>query len=97
MILKDRPPRLARLGRNVFHVTQADDMEAEKATIDALIRWLQEISTYDTLKNMGIKQEDLLLMAQEIVRVGGLVQGALASTHPLIVDEVLAIYKALFE
>ncbi len=97
VILKDRPHRLARLGRNVFHVTQADDTEAAKATIEALIRWFQEIGTYDTLKNIGINKEDLLPMAQETVRVGGLGQGTLASTHPLSVDEVLAIYEAVYE
>jgi alcohol dehydrogenase YqhD (iron-dependent ADH family) len=97
IIKKDRPLRLARLGRQVFHVKSNDDMAACEATIEAMIGWFKEIGTYDTLKNLGVKKEDLKLMAEETIRVGGLGQNTLAATHPLSADEVLRIYEEVFE
>ncbi len=97
VILKDRPHRLARMGRRVFELNIPDDLQAAKATIDEVVRWFKSIGAYDTLKNVGVKQEDLLPMAEETVRIGGLGQGKLASTHPLSVEDVLAIYEAVYE
>lgn len=97
VVRKDRPHRLARLGRQVFHVTEEDDLAACDATIEAMIGWFQEIGAHDTLKNLGIKREDLKLMADETIRVGGLGQTHLAATHPLSADDILAIYAEAFE
>lgn len=97
VIKQDRPQRLARLGRRVFDVTLEDDEQAAQAAIEAVVRWFKEIGTYDTLKNVGVKRSDLEMMAQETVRIGGLGQGTLAATHPLSVQEVRAIYEAVYE
>ncbi|MBP1934134.1 iron-containing alcohol dehydrogenase [Ammoniphilus resinae] len=97
IIKKDRPHRLARLGRQVFNVTLEDDLEACEATIEAIVGWFKEIGTFDTLKNLGVKKGDLKLMAEETIRVGGLGQNALAATHPLSANEVLHIYEEVFE
>ncbi|WP_394232089.1 iron-containing alcohol dehydrogenase [Niallia oryzisoli] len=97
IIKKDRPHRLARLGRKVFNVTLDDDAAACEATIEALVTWYKEIGTYDTLKNLGVKKEDLKLMAEETIRVAGLGQNTIVATHPLTADEVLRIYEEVFE
>jgi butanol dehydrogenase len=97
IVKKDRPHRLARLGRQVFNVTLEDDAAACEATIEAMVGWFKEIGTYDTLKNLGVKKEDLKMMAEETIRVGGVGQNSLAATHPLSADEVLHIYEEVFE
>lgn len=97
VVRKDRPHRLARLGRQVFRVKEEDDLAACDTTIEAMVGWFQEIGTFDTLKNLGIKQDDLKLMADETIRVGGLGQTHLAATHPLSADDILAIYTEAFE
>ncbi len=97
IIRKDRPQRLARLGRQVFQVKHEDDLEACDATIEAVQEWFKEIGTLDTLKNLGIKQEALKVMAEETIRVGGLGHNFLAATHPLTADEVLHLYEEVFE
>lgn len=97
IILKDRPHRLARLGRQVFGITLENDLAACDATIVALVEWFKEIGTFDTLKNLGIKKEDLTMMAEETIRVGGLGKNSLDGTHPITADEVLCIYEQVFE
>ncbi len=97
VILHDRPHRLARLGRRVFDITISDEQEAAKATIEAMIMWFKEIGTFDTLKNVGVKREDLLPMAQDSIRVAGNGATTIPSTHPLTVEDVLAIYEAAYE
>ncbi|KAA9030610.1 iron-containing alcohol dehydrogenase [Niallia endozanthoxylica] len=97
IIKKDRPHRLARLGRQVFNITQEDDAAACDATIEALVSWFKDIGTYDTLKNVGVKKEDLKLMAEETIRVSGLGQDSIAATHPLTAEEVLRMYEEVFE
>jgi butanol dehydrogenase len=93
----DRPHRLARLGRLVFDIEITDDMQAADATIAALVNWFKEIGTYDTLKNVGVKKEDLKMMADETIRVGGLGKNTLAGTHPLTSDDIFRIYTAVYE
>ncbi|WP_071394278.1 iron-containing alcohol dehydrogenase [Bacillus tuaregi] len=97
IIKKDRPHRLARLGREVFNVTLEDDSAACDATIDALVSWYKEIGTYDSLKNLGVKKEDLKLMAEETIRISGLGKDSIAATHPLTAEEILRMYEEVYE
>jgi len=97
IIKKDRPHRLARLGRQVFNITEADESAACDATIEALVSWFKDIGTYDTLKNVGVKREDLRLMAEETIRISGLGKDSIPATHPLTAEEVLRIYEEVFE
>jgi hypothetical protein len=97
VVRNDRPHRLARLGRKVFNVKHEDDLAACDATIEAVVDWFKDIGAFDTLKNLGIKKEDLKFMAEETIRVGGLGQNFLAATHPLSADEVLRMYEEVFE
>jgi len=97
IVLKDRPHRLARLARNVFRVTEDNDILAAKAGINALVDWYKEIGVYDTLQNVGIKREDLRLMADETIRVGGNGTDTLVGTHNITADEVLSIFEASYE
>jgi len=97
VIQADRPHRLARLGRRVFDIAIEDDLQAAEATIAAVVNWFKEIGAYDTLKNVGVKKEDLKIMADETIRVGGLGEDTLAGTHPLTSDEIFGICNAVYE
>ncbi|MDI3328871.1 MAG: iron-containing alcohol dehydrogenase [Alicyclobacillaceae bacterium] len=97
IVLEDRPRRLARLGRQVFQVTAGDDRRAAEATIEAFEAWLREIGAFDTLKGVGVRREDLRMMAEETIRVGGKGEKYLAGTRPIGVEEVLRVYEAAYE
>ncbi|WCK52710.1 iron-containing alcohol dehydrogenase [Aneurinibacillus sp. Ricciae_BoGa-3] len=96
VVKQDRPHRLARLGRNVFRIQEDNDDKAANETIKALIHWYKEIGSYGTLSELGIKREDLRMMAEETVRVSG-VDGYLNATRKLSADDILKIYEACFE
>jgi alcohol dehydrogenase YqhD (iron-dependent ADH family) len=95
-VAEDRPQRLARLGRNVFGVQEADDRAACEKTIAALIEWFKEMDVYLKLSDLGIQRDSLRSMAEEAVRVGGRGQGFIPATRQLSVDDVLAIYEESF-
>lgn len=97
VIQSDRPHRLARLGRRVFDIAIEDDTQAAEATVTAVVNWFKEIGTYDTLKNVGVKKEDLKMMADETIRVNGLGENTIAGTHPLTSDDIFCIYDDVYE
>lgn len=97
VILKDRPHRLARLARNVFRITEDNDVRAAQAGIEALTHWYKEIGVYDTLQGVGIRREDLRVMADETIRVNGNGTDSIPGTHNLSADEVLSIFEASYE
>lgn len=97
VIKADRPHRLAKLGRRVFDINIADDLQAADATIAAVVNWFKEIGTNDTLKNVGVKKEDLKMMADETIRVGGLGKNTLVGTHPLTSEDILQIFTHVYE
>jgi butanol dehydrogenase len=97
VVKQDRPQRLARLGRTVFGVQEEDDQRAAQAAIEALVGWYKEIGVYGTLKELGIKREDLRLMAEETVRVSGGGNNFIPGTRELTADEIEKIYEACYE
>lgn len=97
IVKADRPHRLARLGRNVFGVTSADDQKASEETIQAVIRWFTEMNVYDTLENVGVRKEDLRMMAEETVRISGGGQDFIPGTRSLQVEDILSIYEDVYQ
>jgi alcohol dehydrogenase YqhD (iron-dependent ADH family) len=95
-VAEDRPHRLARLGRNVFGVQEADDRAAAEKTIDATIEWFKSMNVYLKLRDVGISRDTLAPMAAEAVRVGGRGEGFIKATRQLDEKEVLAIYEDSF-
>jgi alcohol dehydrogenase YqhD (iron-dependent ADH family) len=96
IVKADRPHRLARLGRKVFNVTQENDELAAEETIQAVVRWFKEINAFDTLANVGVRREDLRVMAEEAVRIGGRGEGFIPGTRPLYTEDVLRIYEEVY-
>lgn len=96
IVKADRPHRLARLGRSVFHVSSENDELAAEETIQAVIRWFKEINAYDTLENVGVRHEDLRMMADETVRVSGGDLGYVAGTRNLRAEDILHIFEEVY-
>lgn len=95
-VAADRPHRLARLGRNVFGIQEADDRAAAEQTIAAVVNWFQSMNVHVKLSDLGISRESLAEMAAEAVRVGGRGAGFIHATRQLDEKEVLAIYEDSF-
>lgn len=81
----------ARFGRNVMGVTLQDDAMAAEAGVKALEAFYATIRMPSNLREAGVKQEDLELMAAKAVENGNL--GILAQLGK---DEVLKIMQAAF-
>ncbi|KEO81065.1 iron-containing alcohol dehydrogenase [Tumebacillus flagellatus] len=96
VVAEDRPHRIARLGRNVFGVQEADDRVAAEKTIKAMIDWFKSMNVYLKLSHVGITQDSLKPMAADAVRVGGRGAGFIQATRELREPDVLKIYEESF-
>lgn len=96
IVQSERPHRLARLGRKVFQIHEKDDQLASAATMDAVISWFKELGAYDTLKNAGVKREDLSMLAKEAVRISGVDGKYLPGPREITSDDVLRIYEMAY-
>ncbi|MGQ7278442.1 iron-containing alcohol dehydrogenase [Brevibacillus thermoruber] len=94
VILPDRPERLARMGRQCFGVTEADDQAAARAAIQAVRSWYEAMGITQRLSDFGVTRDALPELAREAVRIGGRGAGHLASSRPLHEQDVIAIYEA---
>lgn len=95
VVLKDRPARLARLGRQVFGVSSTDDQQAARETVQAVRDWFAELGEPASLEEVGVEEDMLSRMAEETVQVSGRGE-PLNSTRPLDAEDVEAIYRACY-
>jgi alcohol dehydrogenase YqhD (iron-dependent ADH family) len=84
-------PLFARFARNVFDIREEEDATAATAGIKALEEFYSVIRMPATLREAGVRGEDLELMAEKAVENGNL--GILASLGK---DEVLQIMRMAF-
>lgn len=96
IVRKERPHRLARLGRKVFQIHEKDDQEAAAATIRAVVAWFKELGAYGTLHEIGIAEEKLAYMAQEAVRISGVDETYLPGPRKITSEDVLKIYQMAY-
>lgn len=84
-------PVFARFARNVMEVSEKDDALAAEAGIKALETFYATIRMSANLREAGVKEEDLRLMAEKAVENGNL--GILSSIGK---DEALQIMRMAF-
>lgn len=96
VILRDRPDRLARMGRECFGIQEANDHQAAEATIEAVASWYEQLGITQRLRDLGVTQDSLTAMARESIRTGGRADQTIASSRPLLEADVLSIYEACF-
>ena len=94
VILADRPERLARMGRNCFGLSIADDRECARATIEAVRSWYEKMGITQRLSDFGITRDAFPQMAKDAIQIGGRGVGYLPSSRKLSEEDVIAIYEA---
>ena len=62
--VKKNPSKFARLGRKIFGINEADDMNAAVQGIHCLKRWFSSIGSPTSLKEAGIPESDIEKIAE---------------------------------
>lgn len=83
-------PKIARFARNVFSIEEKDDLLAAKAGIKALEDFFSKIGIPHSLKEVGIGEDKLDLMAKACIKNK---KGNIKGFVELSEEDVLAIYK----
>jgi alcohol dehydrogenase YqhD (iron-dependent ADH family) len=96
VIAQDRPERLARMGRACFGITETDDRAAADATIEAVRAWFTRMGITQRLSDYGIGRDQLPVLAEEAVRIGGRGADHLSSSRALYPNDILALYQACY-
>lgn len=63
---KSRPDRLARLGRALFDIAMPEPKLAAAATIEAFVRWFQNIGAPTSFADIGVDEADMKKIADNI-------------------------------
>ena len=90
-LYEDNPVPFARLGEGVFDIFDGTDEEKALETIEALEDFFREINAPTTLRELGIKEEDIERIAENASR--GQSFGVLSVLEP---EDVLEIYKLAY-
>ena len=90
--VKNNPAKFARLGRKIFGITEADDMNAAVQGIYCLKHWFASIGSPTSLKEAGIPDSDIDRIAENSAALAKL-WGLKDYTREVIV-EVLRLCKA---
>ncbi len=61
-----KAPRLARLGKAVFDITDSDPVEAAQKTIEALRKWFRRLKSPTTLADIGVDVEGMKRIAENV-------------------------------
>jgi len=96
IVKKEKPHRLARLGRKVFQINEKDDGLACDATIKAVVNWFKELEVYGTLRQLGIEKEKLPYLAKDAVRISGVDNQYLPGPRKITSEDVLAIFEMTY-
>ena len=91
-VVKNNPAKFARLGRKIFGITEADDMNAAVQGIYCLKHWFASIGSPTSLKEAGIPDSDIDRIAENSAALAKL-WGLKDYTREVIV-EVLRLCKA---
>ena len=85
--------RFARFAREVFGVTEEDDMAAAKKGIDCLKMFFGDLEMPSKLSEVGIDESKFELMAKEAVRTSGISIRAYVKLDETDVVNILNICK----
>ncbi len=91
-VYKEDPKTFARFAEKIFGITTGPQEEKTLQAIEQLINFFREIGAPVTLKELGVKYEDLEKMAGNAVQ-----QRPLGKLKKLQKEDVLAIYKMAYE
>ncbi|MBQ9904042.1 MAG: iron-containing alcohol dehydrogenase [Synergistaceae bacterium] len=90
-LYEDNPVPFARLGEGVFDIFDGSDEEKALEAIEALEDFFRDIKAPTTLRELGVKEEDIERIAENASR--GQTFGVLSPLEP---DDVLEIFKLAY-
>ena len=88
---EDNTVPFARLGEAVFDIYEGSDDDKAADTIDALEDFFKDIKAPTTLRELGIKEDDIQKLADNASR--GETFGVLGKLEP---EDVLEIYRLAY-
>lgn len=91
--LKENPGKLAQFARRVFDVKESDDMKAAALGIDALKEFLASIGMPTSMKELGIENPDIELLAKKVTENKGEVFGNYIEINQPIAAEIYTLAK----
>ncbi|MBR0168543.1 MAG: iron-containing alcohol dehydrogenase, partial [Synergistaceae bacterium] len=90
-LYEENPVPFARLGEGVFDIFDGTDEEKALEAIESLEEFFRDINAPTTLRELGIKEEDIERIAENASR--GESFGVLATLEP---EDVLEIYRLAY-
>lgn len=90
-LYEDNPDPFVRFGEGVFGIYDGDDIDRALESIEALEDFFREINAPTTLRELGLKEEDIEKLAENASKI--LPYGSLKE---LDADDVLEIYKLAY-
>lgn len=91
--LKENPGKLALFARRVFDVKESDDMKAAALGIAALKEFLASIGMPTSMKELGIENPDIELLAKKVIENKGEVFGNYIEINQPIAAEIYTLAK----
>ncbi len=94
-VVKTDVERFRRLAVNVFHVLDnpQDPLSVALLGVDAYVSFVKELKLPTTLREFGVKQEDIKRLVDSLVRNRGTKIGMF---QPVTPTDALAIYTAAY-
>ncbi|MBQ3402735.1 MAG: iron-containing alcohol dehydrogenase [Synergistaceae bacterium] len=90
-LYEDNPVPFARLGEEVFDIFDGSDEEKALEAIEALEDFFRDINAPTTLRELGVKEDDLERLAENAAKL--LPYGVLKELEP---EDILEIYKLAY-
>ena len=90
-LYEDNPVPFARLGEEVFDIFDGSDEEKALEAIEALEDFFRDINAPTTLRELGVKEDDLERLAENAAKL--LPYGVLMELEP---EDILEIYKLAY-
>ena len=90
-----KPERWAKLSRRVFGVTEVDDNKAAVLLAEKVREWFKRIGMLLTLTNVGINGEKNEILADDVVRMYGTLEGnKVPGARPMTKTDILNVLNA---
>ncbi len=90
-----KPERWAKLARRVFGVTETDDAKAAALLADRVEEWFRSVDSYHTLTSVGIGDSHNEMLADDIIRMYGTLEGEkVPGARPMSREDILNVLNA---
>ncbi|MDE5871621.1 MAG: iron-containing alcohol dehydrogenase [Muribaculaceae bacterium] len=89
--MKENPGKLAQFARRVFDIKEENDTEAAALGIDALKRFLTSIGMPVSMKELGIDNPDVVLLAEKVTENKGKVFGNYIKIDKDVAEQIYGI------